>query len=232
MLAEHSFMTQVQPSTPKATSEAASEISSGAPSGTQRTVLKQPVSLKQYALPASYSPGVALWMQLLWYYLGSPLVKSELVPFSTFKVWLLRAFGASVGTGVRIKPGIRIKFPWKLTIGDDCWIGENAWIDNVGAITIGDNVCISQGVYLCTGNHDWSLPTFDLRVGEIKVQSGSWLGAKSVVGPGVTVGKGAILTLGSVATRSLDPMTIYAGNPAQAIKPRVIHNNPEKSQKY
>ena len=180
------------------------------------------VSLKHYTLPSDYSPGVSLWKQLLWYYIGFPLVKSGLIPFSGFKVWLLRAFGASVGIGVRFKPGVCIKFPWKLSIGDHSWIGENAWIDNVGIITIGDNVCVSQGVYLCTGNHDWSLPTFDLKVGEIHIQSGSWLGAKSVVGPGINVGSGAILTLGSVATRSLNPMTIYTGNPAQAVKPRVI----------
>ncbi|MEM9213294.1 MAG: WcaF family extracellular polysaccharide biosynthesis acetyltransferase [Cyanobacteria bacterium P01_F01_bin.150] len=203
-------MTQVQPPTPQSPSEA------------QRIALNQSVSLKEYALPTNYSPGAALWKQLLWYYLGFPLVKSRLMPFSSLKIWLLKAFGATVGTGVRIKPGVRIKFPWKLTIGDHCWLGESAWIDNVGPITIGDNVCLSQGVYLCTGNHDWSLPTFDLRLGEIHIQSGSWLGAKSVVGPSVTVGEGAILTLGSVATRSLQPMTIYAGNPAQAVKERVL----------
>ena len=182
----------------------------------------QSVTLEQYTLPADYSPGVAFWKQLLWYYIGCPLVKSGLVPFSGVKVWILRRFGTAVGTGVRIKPGVCVKFPWKLTIGDHSWMGENAWIDNVGPITIGDNVCISQGVYLCTGNHDWSVSTFNLRVGAIHVQSGSWLGAKSVVGPGVTVGEGAILTLGSVATRSLTPMTIYSGNPAQAVKTRVI----------
>ena len=181
-----------------------------------------PVNLKHYTLPPDYSPGVSFWKQLLWYYIGFPLIKSGLIPFSGLKVWILRQLGASVGEGVRIKPGVRIKFPWKLTIGDHSWIGENAWLDNVGTITIGDNVCISQGAYLCTGNHDWRLPTFDLRVGEIHIQSGSWLGAKAVVGPGVTVGAGAILTLGSVATRSLNPMTIYSGNPAQAIKTRVM----------
>lgn len=200
------------------------------PRPSQPSFTEQTVTLDQYTLPADYSPGVSLWKQILWFFIGHPLVKTSLIPVSSAKIWLLKLFGAAIGDGVRIKPGVRIKFPWKLTIGDHSWIGENAWIDNVGPITIGDNVCLSQGVYLCTGNHDWSLSTFDLRVGEIHIQSGSWLGANSTVGPGITVGEGAILTLGSVATRSLTPMTIYAGNPAQAIKSRQIKSPPIAEQ--
>jgi putative colanic acid biosynthesis acetyltransferase WcaF len=168
----------------------------------------------------SYSPGVSYWQQLLWYFMGSPLVQSYWLPVSALKVWTLRRFGAKIGEGVRIKPGVRVKFPWRLTVGDFVWIGEDAWIDNLASVTLASHVCISQGVYLCTGNHDWSHPNFQLKVGEIHIQDGSWIAAKAVIGPGVTVGKGAVLTLGGVAAKSLEPMTIYAGNPAQPIKQR------------
>ena len=77
-----------------------------------------------------------------------------------------------------------------------------------------------RGVYLCTGNHDWTASTFDLRTGNIHLKPECWLGAKSVVGPGVTIGRGAILALGGVANQDLDPLTIYAGNPAVAVKRR------------
>lgn len=173
-----------------------------------------------------YTPGASLLRQLLWFFLGDFLVRTRLIPLSRFKVWVLRRFGATIGRGVRIKPGVRIKFPWRLTIGDHCWLGENAWFDNLAPITLGDHVCISQDVYLCTGNHDWSDPRFKLIIRSIHIEQGSWLGARSSVAPGVTIGAGAILCLGGVAMRSLDPMTIYAGNPAIAIKPRVIHNSP------
>jgi putative colanic acid biosynthesis acetyltransferase WcaF len=169
-----------------------------------------------------YTPGASLWKQLLWFFLGDPLVRSRLIPFSGLKVWTLRRFGATIGKGVRIKPGVRIKFPWRLTIGDHCWIGESAWFDNLAPIVVGSHVCISQDVYLCTGNHDWSHPHFTLKPAEIHIQSDSWLAARAVVGPGVTIGQGAVLCLGSVTGRSLDPMLIYAGNPAVAIKPRHI----------
>ncbi len=169
-----------------------------------------------------YNPGAVRLQQLLWYFLGSPLIQSHLLPFSALKVKTLRLFGATVGTGVRIKPGVRIKFPWRLTIGDHSWIGEDAWIDNLAEVTIGDNVCLSQGVYLCTGNHDWSHPHFSLKIAPIAIESSAWIAAKAVIGPGVTIAKGAVLGLGSVTGRSLQPMTIYAGNPAEPIKPRCI----------
>lgn len=149
------------------------------------------------------------------------MTESRLLPFSAMKVQLLRSFGAQIGTGVRIKPGVRIKFPWRLTLGDYVWLGENAWIDNVAQISIESHVCISQQVYLCTGNHDWSKSEFSLITAPIHIETGSWLAARSCVGPGVTVGRGAVLTLGSVATQSLEPMKIYSGNPAVLIKVRV-----------
>jgi putative colanic acid biosynthesis acetyltransferase WcaF len=170
----------------------------------------------------SYTPGAPFWKQLLWYGLGTPLVRSYWLPFSTFKVLILRCFGAKIGQKVRIKPGVRVKFPWRLAVGDFVWIGENAWLDNIAPIVIESHVCLSQDVYLCTGNHDWSHAEFKLVPAAIYIEEGSWIAARAVIGPGVTVGRGAVLGLGSVAGRSLQPMTIYAGNPAQPIKQRMI----------
>lgn len=185
------------------------------------------MQLDRYTTGA-YTPGAPYWKQLLWYFVGFPLVRSYLLPSSFLKVWLLRCFGAEIGKGVRIKTGVRIKFPWRLTVGDFVWLGEDAWIDNLAQVTIESHVCISQGVYLCTGNHDWSHPDFALKTGAIAIETGSWIAARAVIGPGVTVGRGAILGLGSVTGRSLQPMTIYTGNPAQPLKPRVFLENPQQ----
>lgn len=180
----------------------------------------QSMHLDNYSL-GSYTPGAPNWKQVLWHFLGSPIVESNLLPFSTLKVWLLRGFGANIGQKVRIKPGVRVKFPWRLTVGDFVWIGEDTWIDNLAPVVIENHVCLSQGVYLCTGNHDWYHPDFKLIPEQIYIQESSWIAAKSVIGPGVTVGKGAVLALGGVTGRSLEPMTIYAGNPAQPVKSRI-----------
>lgn len=177
--------------------------------------------LDRYTLD-TYTPGAPLWQQILWYTIGDWLVRSRWIPLSSFKVWILRRFGARIGQQVRIKPGVSIKFPWRLTVGNHVWIGENAWLDNLAPITLEDHVCLSQGVYLCTGNHDWSHPNFKLVPGPIHIGQGSWIAAKAIIGPGVTVGRGAVLGLGSSTGRSLEPMTIYVGNPAQPVKKRLV----------
>jgi putative colanic acid biosynthesis acetyltransferase WcaF len=177
--------------------------------------------LDRYNL-GSYTPGASFWKQALWYFVGAPLLQSFWIPTARFKVWLLRCFGATVGQKVNIKPGVRVKFPWKLSIGNFVWLGENTWLDNIAPITIESHVCLSQGVYLCTGNHDWSHPDFLLKPAPIHIEQGSWIAARAAIGPGVRVGRGAVLSLGSVTGRSLLPMTIYAGNPAQPIKERII----------
>jgi len=138
------------------------------------------------------------------------------------KILLLKLFGASVGNGVVIKPNVNIKYPWFLRIGDYSWIGEDVWIDNLAKVEIGSHVCISQGAFLLCGNHDYTKPSFDLMVKPIIIEDGVWVGAKSVVCPGVTCFSHAILSVGSIATKNLEAYSIYQGNPAQKIKERRI----------
>ena len=142
------------------------------------------------------------------------------LPGSGWRTLLLRFFGARIGQGVVFKSGVRVKMPWRLTIGDHCWIGEDVWIDNLAEVRLGDHVCVSQGAYFCTGSHDWAKHSFDLIVKPIVVGPRAWIAAKCVVAPGVSVGDGAVLVLGSVATQDLEPLAIYAGNPAVRIKSR------------
>lgn len=141
---------------------------------------------------------------------------------SRLKCAVLRVFGAKIGRGVVIKPQVAITFPWKLTVGDQVWLGEQCWLLNLGPITIESHVCVSQRAFLCTGNHNYKSSAFDLIVKPIRVETGAWIGANALVGPGVTVGNHAVLTAGSVATGNLLPFKIYRGNPAVAVKDRVI----------
>lgn len=168
---------------------------------------------------AGFERGASRLTEALWMTVGGILVSSW-VPGSLWRVGLLRLFGSRIGKGVVLKPGVRVKFPWRLTIGDYSWVGESVWIDNLAQVSLGQHVCVSQGVYFCTGSHDWSRQSFDLSVKPIAVGSHAWVGAKSKVGPGVVIGEGAVLTLGSTATRSLDPWVVHCGNPAVVLKKR------------
>jgi putative colanic acid biosynthesis acetyltransferase WcaF len=171
-----------------------------------------------------YTSGASKPKMLLWYFVNLMFFTSRWLPISAVKVALLRIFGAQVGRGVIIKPAVNIKYPWRLKIGNHVWIGEQVWIDNLENVEIGDHVCISQGAMLLCGNHNYKKSTFDLTVGKIILEQGAWIGAQTVVCPGVVCKSHSILTVGSVATSELKAYTIYQGNPAVAVKERVISN--------
>lgn len=167
-----------------------------------------------------YNPGSPI-LRLAWYIVHVIFFRSSF-PISAFKVFLLRLFGARIGRGVVVKPHVRIKYPWKLSVGDYAWIGEESWIDNLDRVSIGSHCCISQGAMLLCGNHDYSKVAFDLRTGAITLEDGAWVGARSTVCPGVTMGSHSVLAVGSVLTHDSEAYGIYQGNPAVKIKQREI----------
>lgn len=161
-------------------------------------------------------------LKTLWLLTSVIFFESKLFPFYGLKIYLLRLFGAQIGSHCVIKPCVKIKYPWNLNIGNYVWIGEQVWIDNLGQVTIGNNVCISQGVLLITGNHDYKKIGFDLILEQIIVEDGVWLCAKSIVGPGVICKTHSVLCLGSVTNHNLSSYGIYKGNPATKIRERII----------
>ena len=169
-----------------------------------------------------FDKGAGIIKQTLWYFVNALFVRASWNPFMGIKVFLLKIFGAQIGRGLVIKNNVCIKFPWKLVIGDNVWLGENVWIDNLDNVSIGNNVCISQGALLLTGNHDYTRSTFDYRNAPIIIEDGAWVGAKAIVCPGVRMGMCAILTVGSIATKDLNPYSINQGNPAIKIRERKL----------
>ena len=154
--------------------------------------------------------------------MNAVFLQNPILPFSSLKVFLLRTFGAKIGKNVVVKPNVNIKYPWNLSIGDNTWMGEKVWIDNLGKVSIGKNVCLSQGSFLLCGNHNYKKETFDLMIKEINLEDGVWIGAKATVCPGVTCKSHSVLSVGSIATSDLEAYSIYQGNPAVKIKERVI----------
>lgn len=169
-----------------------------------------------------YHVGRPFGVRALWLVIEAVTLLNPLLTSYRFKRVLLRAFGANVGRHVVIKPGVHVKYPWHLTIGDNAWIGERAWIDNFVDVEVGANACVSQGAYLCTGNHDWDDPGMGLVVAPISIGRGAWVGAFARIAPGVRVGEEAIVTLGSVLTWDAEPRGIYRGSPAERIDWREI----------
>ena len=168
-----------------------------------------------------YKPGPR-WKIVAWFLTNALFLNTYLPIPVVVKVFLLRLFGAKLGTGLMIKPAVNIKYPWLLQAGNHVWIGEQVWIDNLSEVVIGDHVCLSQGSMLLTGNHDYSRPTFDLTTQPITLEDGVWIGARAVVCPGVRCQSHAVLAVNSVATRDLSAYGIYQGNPAVWVRKRTI----------
>ena len=167
-----------------------------------------------------YVPGNRL-IRFLWFVVSVIFIQNKLNPFNFLKVILLRIFGAKIGRNVVVKPGVNIKYPWKLEVGNYVWIGEDVWIDNLDNVVIGNNVCISQGVILLCGNHNYKKSTFDLIIGKIKLKDGVWIGAKSIVTQNVVCENHSVLTVNSVASSNLDSYSVYSGNPAMKVRNRI-----------
>jgi putative colanic acid biosynthesis acetyltransferase WcaF len=178
------------------------------------------VNLGRFDSSAGLERGAGKLKEILWYLVKVVFFLSALPYPNGLKCMLLRLFGAKIGSGVIIKPRVNIHFPWKLFIGNDVWIGEEAFLLNFEALTVGNNVCISQRSFLCGGNHDFRRPEMPYRNGPITLMDGAWVGASVFVSPGVTVGTDSVITAGSVVTGNITANGIFKGNPAVYIKNR------------
>lgn len=137
---------------------------------------------------------------------------------SSWRVELLRAFGARIGRGVVIRAGVNISFPWRLVLGDHVWLGEEVAILSLATVTIESSVCVSQRAFLCTGSHNFRGPKFDLLTKPITLRAGCWVAAQAFIGPGVEIGSGSVVSAGSVVMENVAPRLLVRGNPATVVK--------------
>lgn len=137
---------------------------------------------------------------------------------------ILRLFGARIGRHVHIYNSAQIYFPWNLEVGDWSAIGEHAIIYNLGMVRIGRHVTVSQGAHLCAGTHDYTDAALPLLKPPIVINDQAWICTDAFVGPGVTVGEGAVAGARAVIVRNVEPWEVMAGNPARKIKQRVLLN--------
>jgi putative colanic acid biosynthesis acetyltransferase WcaF len=163
---------------------------------------------------ASELAGRALWETFGFVFAWSPR------QLWGWRVVMLRLFGARIGQGVHIHPSVRIAVPWNLEVGDHTAVGDGAILYNLGIITLGPNVTVSQFAHLCAGTHDHRRSDLPLVKAAITVGDGAWICADAFVGPDVNVGEFAIVGARAVAVSDVAPWTIVAGNPARAIGER------------
>jgi len=159
--------------------------------------------------------------RLVWNICWLLLYRTSPRPMFEWRAFLLRAFGASIGPRSKLYPGLKVWAPWNLVCADHVAAGDGVEIYNPVTIRLGSHVILSQQCYLCGATHDYNDPAFPLIAYPMRLDAYVWVCARASVGPGVNLGEGAVLGLGAIATRDLEPWSVYSGNPAVKIKDRV-----------
>lgn len=145
---------------------------------------------------------------------------------SFLRVAVLKLFGARIEHPVLIMDGVVVWHPWSLTLHRYCTLGRGVEVYNYAHITVGEQATVSQDTYLCSASHDFEDPTMPLTYEPITIGAHSWVAARCFVGPGVTVGEGAVVGACSVVVKDVPEWTVVAGNPARVLKPRQLKRHP------
>ncbi len=160
---------------------------------------------------------------LVWRFVDFWFFQPSLTIFSSWRVFLLRLFGAKIGKGCYISPKAKILIPWKVKIGNYVSIDDYAYLRSTGNIEIGDYVSIAMYVHIVPGGHDIRSRGFENNATFTKIENGAFLGADSFVGRGVTIGQFAVLGSRAAAYKDIPENSVAIGMPAKVIGERIPH---------
>ncbi|WP_452232351.1 putative colanic acid biosynthesis acetyltransferase [Lacinutrix sp. MEBiC02595] len=180
------------------------------------------VDLSQYKNSLSRKNQIArlLWT-MVWFVFARPLPRSI---GNTWKLFLLRLFGAKVHAKAVVYSSVKIYAPWNLEMHAYACLAPEVDCYNVAKITIGAHTTVSQKTYLCAASHDISKSNNPLIVAPIILKDQSWVGAAAFIGMGVTIGQGAVVGATASVYKDVEPWAIVGGNPAKFIKKRNLNN--------
>ncbi|MFP9099573.1 putative colanic acid biosynthesis acetyltransferase [Flavobacterium sp. RHBU_24] len=142
--------------------------------------------------------------------------------FKKWRVFVLKCFGANISWTSMVNANVKIWAPWNLEMGDYACLGPKVDCYNQGKITIKNNATISQKVYLCASTHDFTDPNHALVLKPIVIGERAWVAADAFIGPGVTIGDGAVVGARGAVFKNVTPWTVVGGNPAVYVKDRKI----------
>ena len=182
--------------------------------------------LSKYVNPRGFRGRSAFFVQL-WWLVEALLVRPSPQLLFGWRRVILRLFGARIGPGVLIRPSVRIVYPWKVSIGANSWIGDDVNLYSLGEIDIGHDTVVSQGTYVCTGSHDHMRSDFAIFARPIVIEPEAWVAAQCFIGPGVRIGRGAVLQARSVVMNDVSEAAIVGGHPAIVIGSRLQPNAPQ-----
>ena len=174
--------------------------------------LRNPVRASIGALPNDGQ------LALVWLRRG-PLVTSPLLPLFLRRA-LLRLGGVKIGKLVYGLDRCYFGSP-RISIGSGSYVNSGCWFEGAGKIEIESDCMLGPQVMIVTSTHEiGDGGRIERKSGyqPVRIERGSWLGARAMVLPGVTIGAGAIIAAGAVVTKDCEPGGRYAGVPARRIR--------------
>lgn len=177
------------------------------------------VDLTTYDI-SHFERGKPRWVVILWWLVQAIAFPLSLHNFNSFRGWLLRLFGATIGKGVVIRPSARFTYPWKVAIGDYSWVGDDVVFYSIDQITIGAHCVISQKSYLCTGSHDIADRSFALITAPINIGNGAWIATDCFIAAGVNIGANSVIGARSSVMKSMPSQQVAWGSPCVPRFPR------------
>ncbi|NLS11865.1 sugar O-acetyltransferase [Vibrio sp. SM6] len=134
---------------------------------------------------------------------------------------LMKRIFASVGKECYIEPPLRANWGKNTHLGDYVYVNFNLTLVDDTEVHIGDYVMIGPNVTIATGGHP-VLPELRRKFGQfnlpVRIEAGVWIGAHSVVLPGVTIGENSVIGAGSVVTKDIPANVVAFGNPCKVIR--------------
>ncbi|MCZ8519324.1 MULTISPECIES: WcaF family extracellular polysaccharide biosynthesis acetyltransferase [Paenibacillus] len=167
-----------------------------------------------------YSRGRSGLIVLLWWLVQGSLFRFSLHNMYGWRRFLLKAFGAQIAEGVRVRSTARFTYPWKVSIGAHSWVGDYAEFYSLDRIEIGAQCVVSQQAYLCTGSHRMDDPHFGLITKPIVLKDGAWVASRAFVYPGVTIHEMGVVGACSTVTKDVGASEVHIGSPARFKKYR------------
>ena len=169
----------------------------------------------------------ACW-QIVWLVLFRP-TPSILHPWRRL---LLRLFGAKLAEDVHVYPSVRVWAPWNLNMGRGSGLGPYVDCYCVDHIAVGQGAAVSQYAFLCTATKDYRHLSMPLMTAPIYIGPNAWIAADVFVGPGVSIGEGAVVEARSTVLSDLPAWTVSAGHPARVIRARVVSESEPQNPEY
>ena len=177
--------------------------------------MTQPLTTVTYSF--RHKLGRIVW-GIVWFFIYRPTPRN----LYAWRRFVLRLFGAKISTGAKPGAAARIWAPWALTMEEGSTLGDYVDCYTQAPIRLGAFCTVSQYSFLCTGTHDYRQLDLPHQVAPIEIGAHAWVTADVFVGPGVTVGEGAVVGVRSSVFENVEPWTIVAGTPAKFIKKRVL----------